>query len=68
MEIRDTQIEHNHKPKDWKSKQSINSDAIIMSIKVPTALQLLELVLLEGTYRPQESQTVHPARKSVDSS
>ncbi len=39
-----------------------------MSIKVPTALQLLELVLLEGTYRPQESQTVHPARKSVDSS
>jgi hypothetical protein len=61
-------IEHNSKPEDWKSKQSIKPAAIIMGIKVPIALQLLELVLQEGTCHPRESQRVRPGRKVINSS
>lgn len=40
----------------------------LVMMKVPIALQLLELVLLEGSYHPQEFQIVHPEnqRKVLD--
>lgn len=40
--------------------KKIQRKQLIQKNKLPTVLQLLELVLQASTYRPQESQIVHP--------
>lgn len=47
------------------SNQVIPFDGNIFKLKVPIALQLLELVPQEGTYHPLESEIDHPTYQEI---